>query len=186
MLYEIVKTGGKVQDFENAQFVVKAISDDHSRPGICLVHVERTRGGSRLVCTDGRRLHVAEIKMRIGEGNYESIVTRSSVILKGPVEDTDFPNWKRILPSKTIEKGTINFEKAGLGKNAGMSGSLSLIHSRVVAITGEIVNIRYLDDLQKTEWRLLSQDGHLKPLLFQRTQDGKDVMAIIMPMDAAA
>jgi hypothetical protein len=186
MIYEIVKKNDKDHDLENAQFVVKAISDDKSRPGICVVHVERTRSGSRLICTDGRRLHIAEITTRIGEGNYEPIVTRSSVILKGPVPETDFPNWKRIMPAKTIEKGTINLEKAALGKNTSMSGSLSIVYSQVVAKTGEVVNIRYLDDLQKKEWRILSQDGRLKPILFKRTVGDKELIAVIMPMDAAA
>ena len=186
MMYEIVKGNGKTHDFESAQFVLKALSEDRTRPSMCLVHAERTRSGSRLVCTDGRRLHVAEISIRIQEGNYEAVLTRTSIILKGPIPSPDFPNWRKIIPAKTIEKGTINLEKAALGKNAGLIGSLSLIHSQVVSKTGEVLNIQYLDDLQKKEWRLLSQEGKLKPILFQRTEDGKDIVAVIMPMSVAA
>lgn len=185
-MYEIVKGNGTTHDFESTLFVLKALSDDRTRPSMCMVHAERTRSGSRLVCTDGRRLHVAEISIRIHEGNYEPVITRTSIILKGPLSDPDFPNWRKIIPLKTIEKGIVNLEKAALGKNAGLIGSLSLIHSQVVAKTGEVVNIRYLDDLQKKEWRLLSQEGKLKPILFQRTEDGKDLIAVIMPMSNAA
>lgn len=185
-MYEIVKKHAKDHDFENTKFVLKAMSEDRTRPAMCAVHVERTRSGSRLVCTDGRRLHVAEVTIRIAEGNYEPILTKSAVILKGPISDPDFPNWRKIIPVKTIEKGTINLEKSALGKNTGMAGSLSLIHSQVVSKTGEIVNIRYLDDLQKKEWRVLSQEGKLKPILFQRSESGKDLVAVIMPMNAVA
>lgn len=184
-MYEIVKTHAKDHDFENAQFVIKAMSEDRTRPSMCVVHVERTRSGSRMICTDGKRLHVAEITIRIADGNYEPILTRSTVILKGPASDPDFPNWRKIIPVKTIEKGTINLDKSALGKNAGMAGILSLIHSQVVSKTGEVVNIRYLDDLQKKEWRMHSQEGKLKPILFQRSECGKDLVAVIMPMNAA-
>jgi hypothetical protein len=186
MIYEIVKKNDEDHDLENVQFVLKATSEDRTHPYTGMVHVERTRSGSRLVCTDGRRLHVAEIAARIGEGEYLPVVTRTSVILKGPHFDGKFPNWRRIMPVKTIEKGTINLEKTALGKNTGLSGSLSIVYSQVVAKTGEVVNIRYLDDLPKKEWKLMSQAGRLKPILFQRSEAGKELFAVIMPMDAAA
>jgi hypothetical protein len=185
-MFEITKKSVKDIDLEIALFVVKARIEDKTKPEMRVVHVERTRSGSRLVCTDGRRLHIAEISMRIDEGEYEPVITKSSIILRGPLTDHTFPNWRRIMPPKSIDKGTVNLDKASLGKNTGMSGSLSLVYSQILEKTGEVMNIRYLDDLQKKEWTVLTQKEKLRPIVFQRNEGGKEIVAVIMPINAAA
>ena len=53
------------EDFERMSFVVKARAKASDRPFKTVLHVEQTRTGSRLVATDGLRLHVAEISKKM-------------------------------------------------------------------------------------------------------------------------
>jgi hypothetical protein len=63
---------------------------------------------------------------------------------------------------------------------------MSIAFSQVIEKTGEVVNLRYLEDLPKKEWSVLSQKGKHCAIVFKRENQGKEDMAVIMPMDAAA
>jgi hypothetical protein len=185
-MYEIIKRSADDADFEKALFVIRAISDDETRPFLCVLHVEGTRSGTRLVATDGHRLHVSEIEAKIPSGDYKTEVTKSSVILRGPVTDVNYPNWRRVVPMAANVKGKINFEKTGIGHNFGQCAGMSIAFSQVIEKTGEVVNLRYLEDLPKKEWSVLSQEGKHCAIMFKRENQGKEDMAVIMPMDTAA
>jgi hypothetical protein len=185
-MFEITKKDGEGEDYRKAVFVLKAISDDSTRPFMCVLHVEVTRSGSRLVCTDGRRLHVAEISQKIPSGEYSCEITKQTVFLKGPVPDIVFPNWRKVVPAKALEKGSIDFSKSGLGQKTAQCAQMSIAFHLILAKTGEVVNLKYLDDLGKEEWNVYSQEEKHKAILLKHDTDGKESLAVIMPMDFAA
>jgi hypothetical protein len=45
-MYEIKNEIGSALDYENALFVLKSMSDDESRPFMCVVHVEEAEEGA--------------------------------------------------------------------------------------------------------------------------------------------
>lgn len=153
---------------------------------MCVVHVEESEGGSRLVCTDGKRLHYADITMEIPEGDYTPVITRDSIFLKGPIQIGSFPNWKRVIPEDGQDRGLVNLEKTSLGRNTSQNAGFSLMFSQIIEKTGEVVNIRYLEDLPKREWKVLSTEEKNRPIMFKRTVSGKEIVAVIMPMIRAA
>lgn len=185
-MYEIKNLGAEKDDYESLLFVLKAKSSDETRPFMCVLHVERTKSGSRLVATDGRRLHVAEIGTKLESGEYDVIIAKNSVILKENSAGLQFPNWKRVVPEKTIDKGTINLEKSGLGKNDSKAAEMSIAFGKFLEKTGEIVNLRYLEDLPKAEWSLLCQSEKRRAVMLKRGDRGKESYAVIMPLDVAA
>ncbi len=185
-MYEIKNEAGTVLDYENALFVLKSMSDDESRPFMCVIHVEEAEQGSRLVCTDGRRLHYADISIKIPAGDYKPVTTKNEIILKGPIDAGSFPNWKRVVPEDGLDRGSFNLEKTSTGKNLSLNAGFSLAFAQLIEKTGEVVNLRYLDDLPKKEWQLFSLEAKNRPLVFKRAVDGKETVAVIMPMSTAA
>jgi len=185
-MYEIAKESGKGEDYRTVLFVLKAMSDDTTRPYMCVLHVEAMRSGSRLVCTDGRRLHVAEIDLKIPSGEYTVEVTKQTVYLRESTLGLAFPNWRKVVPEKAKEKGSIDFSGSGLGQKQNQCAQMSIVFHDLLAKTGEVVNLKYLDDLGKDEWRLYSQEEKHKALMFKREEAGKESFAVIMPMDLAA
>jgi len=185
-MYEIAKAFGSGADYRASLFVLKAISDDETRPYLCVLHVEATRSGSRLVCTDGRRLHVAEIESKIPSGDYTAEATKQAVYLQESKAGLIFPNWRKVVPAKAQEKGSIDFSNSGLGQKQNQCAQMSIVFHELMAKTGEVVNLKYLDDLGKEEWRLYSQEEKHKALLFKREEAGKESIAVIMPLEIAA
>lgn len=185
-MIEITNTQGNGLDYENTLFVLKSISTDETRPFMCVVHAEVTETGSRLVCTDGRRLHYAEIAQKIPAGEYKPLVTKTAIFLKGPVDEGSFPNWQRVIPENGKDRGMINLEKTSIGRNLSQNAGFSLAFSQIIEKTGEVVNIRYLEDLPKREWKVLSTEEKNRPLVFKRLVSGREIVAVIMPMIGAA
>jgi hypothetical protein len=183
-MYEIKRENGI--DYENALFVIKSMSDDESRPFMCVVHVEDAEQGSRLICTDGRRLHYADISSKIPEGDYKPVTTKHEIILKGPIDEGTFPNWKRVVPENGLDRGLFNLERTSIGRNVSLNAGFSLAYAQLIERTGEVVNLRYLDDLPKKEWQIYSLEKKNRPLVFKRSVDGKETVAVIMPMSTAA
>jgi hypothetical protein len=109
-MFEIKRTAFNADEFERMLFVCKARSNKSRDPFASVVHVEWTRTGSRLVATDGRRLHITEVKSRIPRGDYKPVITKESVAFGGPVEGIVFPNWKNIISEAVVHKGTLNIE----------------------------------------------------------------------------
>jgi hypothetical protein len=184
-MYEITRKNNRDAEFERLLFVLKAVSDDTTRPSLCVVHAERSPEGMLLVGTDGRRLHVAAFDYPINEGDYVPVVTKTSVILKSPITSVVFPDWKRVVPGRTTPLGAVNLNGAALRGGSGC-GQLSLSLARIIEKTGRIINLHYLDDLLKSDWELHGQKGSEKAIVFRKPSGGKETYAVIMPMSPAA
>jgi hypothetical protein len=173
------------EEFERTVFVIRACSRDPSRAHLTVLHVEQTRTGSRLVGTDGMRLHVAEIAMKIPSGDYKPVLTKDTVSLGEPVTGIMFPNWKRVIPENTRKRGVINMEDSGWGKDRNQSERLSLAFSAFLRQTGELVNLRFLEDLTKKKWSVYCQDEQGKAIFLKEEGAGPDACAVIMPLAQA-
>lgn len=88
-------------------FVCKGVSDDNTRYFMDHVYCE----DNKLIATDGRRLHILELKENPFEFQDKTFyrvlkATKSVVWLVEAFEEMQFGNWKRVMPEgeyKTIE-----------------------------------------------------------------------------------
>jgi len=179
------------KDFELMYFVIKAILKTAGVPFKTVLHVERSRTGSRLVACDGLRLHFAEISMKIKSGNYKPHVTKDTIILSDRIEGINFPAWAKAIPENAEKRGMINLKESGLGKKRKETERLSIAFHTLTKETGEPVNIRFLEDLTKKEWAIYRQKGRRAIILRQEKgrigeSGNKGPIAVIMPIVEAA
>jgi hypothetical protein len=172
-------------DFERIAFVVKACSED--KPGLNVLYVEQAETGSRLVASDGVRLHVAEISQKIKGGSYKAAVTDEAVVLAVSSNNNfRFPDWNDVVPSKITKRGFIDLHKAGFGNDRESTEKLTLAFNSFARQTGETVNLRYLEDLTKKLWVVYSQDEKGKAVVLRENGVEYSVFAVMMPMPQAA
>ncbi|GHU26880.1 hypothetical protein FACS1894172_02890 [Spirochaetia bacterium] len=183
-----IKRINNQDEFERILFVCKARSNEKGHPLLAVVHVERMRSGSRLIATDGKRLHVTEISKRITSGDYQPTVTKDAITFDKPIADINFPNWLRVIPeqTETVTKGTIDLTGTGIGKNPKLTAKLSVEFGSFVRKTGTVVNLRFIEDLTKTEWVIFTQKEKNKALVLKQKTDPDKTFAVIMPLNEAA
>jgi hypothetical protein len=174
------------EDFERALFVCKARSVNATRPFTAVVHVERMRTGTRLVAGGDLRLHAAEIKARIPRGDYKPAVTKDLIAFGEPVEGIIFPNWKNIIPEAAVNKGTLNLGNTGMGRNPKSAAGMSLAFNDFLRKSGEVINLRYLDDLPKKEWTVKIHRGRKTVIILEQKDAGKETYAVFVPLAEAA
>ena len=179
------------KDFELMCFVTKAILKTAEDPFKTVLHVERSRTGSRIVACDGLRLHFAEIAAKIKSGNYKPHVTKDTITLGEPVEGISFPSWAKAIPENAEKRGVINLKESGLGKKRKETEKLSIAFHTLTKETGETINVRFLEDLTKKEWAIYKQEGRRAIILRQKTGRAGETgnsgpVAIIMPINEAA
>jgi hypothetical protein len=173
-------------DFERLAFVLKAIAKDPNRPYCSIIHVEQTKSGSRLIASDGRRLHIADTSLKIKNGDYKPLVTKGAVILSIPEEPVQFPNWNAVIPKNVKQKRVIDLSDAGFGKDQKQTGNMAIALSAFFQKTGETVNLRYLEDLSKKEWAVYCQKEKGKALVMREKGNEDSVFAVIMPIMSEA
>ncbi|AEF84825.1 hypothetical protein TREPR_0888 [Treponema primitia ZAS-2] len=169
-------------DFEKIAFVLKARSKDVNRAYLAVLHIEETQTGSRLIATDGKRLHVAEISRKIKGGDYKPALTKDSVSFGNPVEDITFPNWARVIPGNTRKRGSIDLTDTGMGKGRDQTERLSRVFHSFVKQTGELVNMRHLEDLSKKKWSVYCQNEKGGAIVLKEDGAAGSVFAVIMPL----
>jgi hypothetical protein len=185
-MFEIKRDLSNQEDFERILFVLKARLNDKGHSFTSVLHVEMSRTGSRLVATDNKRMHLAEIATKIKSGDYKPVVTRDTVSFGEPVTGIDFPNWKHVIPDKTRKRGTIDLANTGIGKVRPLAEKMSKAFCAFMKRTGETVNIRYLEDLPKTEWTIFCQSEKQKAILLKQKDTEREVLAVLIPLDRAA
>jgi hypothetical protein len=169
-------------DFERMAFVIRACAKDVLPPYRCVLHVEQTKTGSRLVATDGRRMHVAEIGRKIKSGNYKPLMTKDAIGLGGLAGDVAFPNWTRVVPDNTVKRGIIDLEQSGFGKDPKQTEKLAIAVNAFMRQTGETVNLRYLEDLPKKRWIVHSQKEKGRAVILKESGAEKTNFAVLMPL----
>ena len=179
------------KDFELMGFVIKAMLKTADVPYKTVLHVERSRTGSRLVASDGLRLHFAEISAKIKSGNYRPHVAKDTIALGEPLEGISFPIWAKEIPEKAEKRGLINLKESGLGRKRKEAEKLSIAFHTLTRETGETVNVRFLEDLIKREWTIYKQEGRRAIILRQKPgkpgdHGNRGPVAVIMPIAGAA
>jgi hypothetical protein len=169
-------------DYEKAVFVAKAVSKDENRNYLRVIHIEELENGSRLVATDGVRLHTAEIAAKIKGGDYKPLVNKDMVGFAGLDDEVTFPNWMRVIPEKPPMLGTISLENAGIGKDIAQTEQMSNALTAIIKQTGKSVNLRFLEDLPKRQWRVYSESGESRPLMLKENGHEESVYAVMMPL----
>jgi hypothetical protein len=165
------------EEFEKIIFVLKACDKNSGRAFTNVLHIERLKNGSRLVATDGKRMHVSEIRAKVKPGDYKPVVVKGLVKLGMPVPDAGFPDWERAVPTDTVYRGCISFANAVVNENSGAYAAFS-------KMGGEKVNPSYLSDLTKKAWLVYRQNEKRKALLLKEYGDEKKTYAVIMPLSA--
>jgi hypothetical protein len=191
-MFEFRRTADNADEFERVQFVCKARSNGKEsayRVGSSFteyVHVEWTRTGSRLVASDGRRLHVTEVKERIPRGDYKPEVSKDRINFGDPIPGIQFPNWKTVVPEPVIEKGTLSLERAGVSKNLKLAEGMSIAFNDFVQKTGVVVNMRFLDDLPKRDWKVKVHKDRKSVVMLEQRNAPKPTYAVFAPLKEAA
>jgi hypothetical protein len=173
------------KEFERIVFVLKACSKDHKQNYLTVLHVEQTKTGSRLIASDGRRLHYAEIEAKIKTGDYKPVVIKDCVSLGEPVTGIMFPNWIRAVPENTRKCGVIDLADTGMGKDRNQTQKLSWAFNSFVHQTGELINLRDLEDLMKKRWILHRQSEKHRAVVLREEGAERAVFAVIVPLPAA-
>ncbi|GHT71389.1 hypothetical protein FACS1894110_24370 [Spirochaetia bacterium] len=169
-------------ELARAKFVCKAIDRSDKRPFTQVLHVEQNAGGSILVATDGKRLHVAHIKTRIPEGDYKPLIAGDAVKLCNPVDCVDYPDWQRVVPETAKKKGTIGLDMVG-GKNAGRGRMVIGEACRdIKGMTGAKLDPEFVAGLSGHSWDVYAPSAPEKPLLLFETGSDKETYAVIMPI----
>jgi hypothetical protein len=172
-------------DFEQMSFVLKACAKASKKPFTTVLHVEETRTGSRLVATDGLRLHVAEISKKVKSGDYKFKATKDFIILGKPLKGIKFPEWEKAIPKNATKSGIVSLEKTGRGNPVEKAAELSLIANSMSGKTGLVVNMRYIAELPKTTWTVYKEPGFGKVVVRQQGNENRS-FAVFVPIGKAA
>jgi hypothetical protein len=154
-----------------------------------LLHVEETESGEcRIIVTDGKRLHIAELTLTLPEGNYEVNFDRhvASVMLKGPIPgNTEYPNYHKIMFTDEEEIAVVELYDTSMGRNVLKALKMSRQYAYIIRNIEKIINIRYLNDLMKCSWTVyVDKEKKNEALLFKTIDtDDKELMALIMPAE---
>jgi hypothetical protein len=165
------------EEYEKILFTLRACDRNNGRAFTNVLHVEHAKNGSRLIATDGKRMHVTEIGTRIKPGDYKPVVTKEKIKLKMPVPNVSFPNWERVVPANVVRRGCINLENAAISENGRVNSSFT-------RMTGEEINPSFLSDLTRKPWVVYCQNEKRKALLLKEYRDEGKTYAVIMPLSA--
>ncbi len=91
MIIEIVERG-KMLDC--LQFVCRAVALESSRYALKMILVDE----NCFVATDGRRMHIANIKHEYEQGLYRIVQNDKIVVLLKEQDPGRFPEWRNIIP----------------------------------------------------------------------------------------
>ena len=164
------------EELGKIRFVLRACDKHRGREFTNVLHIENTKDGSRLVATDGKRLHVTEIKTRIKPGDYKPVVRKDAIILGKPVLNVNFPNWERVVPVNTVKRGYFNL-KMTVVHDIEWAGKM------FTEVSKEKINPKYLADLLKKSWVVYCQNEKQKALVLKE-QNTPETYAVIMPLAA--
>lgn len=170
------------RDYALVVFVNKAVSKKAGRKIFTCVHVEQTRNGSRLVASDGKRMHAARISKRIKSGNYRVYITKDCAAFGKPLEDIRFPDWKTAVPEIKVRKGVIDLTESAWGRDQGKCENLTSALNHFTRLAGISVNMRYLDELTKTRWEVYPPAETGRPVLLRDEKTPEDVYAVLVPI----
>ena len=165
------------EEYEKILFVLRACDRNSGKEFTNVLHVESVKSGSRLIATDGKRMHIIKIDTRLRPGNYKPIITKGKIILGMPVSNVSFPNWQRVVPTNVTRRGCINIDNTAVYE-------YSRIYKSFTEMSGEKINPKYLSDLTKKPWVVYCQSEKRKAILLKEYGTKRETYAVIMPLSA--
>jgi hypothetical protein len=173
-------------DYQRIYFVSRATDKDEvTRPFCTIIHVEPSESyGCRIIATEGKRLHLAELEYELPPGDYEFRTDSQEAVLKGPIGyEIQYPNYQGIIFKNQKYLYNLDFGNTGLGKNASKNLEMTRHIGRLVRRSNILINLRYLDDLVKLEWSVyVDADKESRAVIF-KTKTPKELFAVLMPFD---
>ena len=169
-------------NYEKIVFCMKAMGNVASSLFTRYMHIENTRTGSRIVCTDGKRLHVANISVRIPAGNYQPELKDNCITFRNPA-DIIFPAWKNVIPEETVFKGTVSLDGLTAGTKSERDEKFSAVYCSFLANAGFSVNMGFLKDLPSAKWNIFAQSGRKKLVKLENATD-RNQFAVFVPLSA--
>lgn len=119
-------------DFDSLLWVLKAAGKDPARPNLTGIFID----DHKAVCTDGHRLHVAELDTAPESGLYLiRQATKKQILLEKA--EMEFPQYEKIFPTAEAEITLVNFYD---------NNSFSFFVEDVLK-TGVSVNVDFLRDI---------------------------------------
>ncbi|MCR5622917.1 MAG: hypothetical protein K6G18_13845 [Treponema sp.] len=170
------------RDYERVLFCMKAMGRTAAATFVRYMHVENARKGSRIVCTDGKRLHVANLSIRIPAGNYQPKATGSGICFGQPVE-TAFPAWRNVVPEDAAFKGTMELGWPETGTRSEREEKFSRMYCALQSDSGVSVNMGFLKDLPSAKWKVFARGGQKKLLMLENSEE-KEQFAVFVPLAA--
>jgi hypothetical protein len=76
----------------------------------------------------------------------------------------------------------IDLADSGWGKNRSQTEKLSAAFNAFMRQTGELVNLRYLEDLAKKKWSLHCRHERNRAVMLKAEDVKLDMFAVIMPL----
>ena len=166
-----------LKEYEKIKFILRACGKNTNTVFSNVLHIEQTKNGSRLIATDGKRMHVTEIGTKIKPGNYKPVIHNGTIKLGEPVSYINFPNWQNVVPTNVVRRGCITINKTARYKN-------SRIYNSFTKMSGEKINPDFLADLLEKPWVVYTQNEKQKALLLKELNAEKETYAVIMPLSA--
>ena len=155
----------------NLLWALKAKSNDSSRYVMNNIFVD----GDDIVCTDGRRLHIWKGGRLISplkeEGMYQ-VIKGGNYFIFNPVDDGDFPNYKKIIPAKKDRQ-----HKYDIVLNSGSASAAVGFLSHFYYKGKKSLNYQFMKDLEGFSWIVSSSENDVG-LCFEND----DLLAIVMPL----
>lgn len=170
------------RNYERVMFCMRAMGGAGDPLFTRYMHVENARTGSRIVCTDGKRLHVASISVRIPAGNYRP-EARDGYVRFGKPEDVVFPAWRNVVPEDAAFKGTVSLDGLGTGTRAERDEKFSAAYCSFLSSAGSGVSMGFLRDLPCAEWRIFAQAGRRRLVKVENAAD-RNQFAVFVPLAA--
>lgn len=171
------------KDYERIMFCIKALGGESDPDFTHYLHVENGRNGSRLVATDGKRLHVSNLSIRLPAGNYQPVVKDYSICL-GSSKEVAFPAWKNVVPDDADYKGMLELEGMNSGSKVERDEKFTNIYCSFIFDTGFNVNLGYIKDLPANKWKIFTKKGRSNLVLLQNMQDEQNQYAVFVPVSA--
>ena len=171
------------KDYERIMFCLKALGNDSDPAFTHYLHVENGRTGSRLIATDGKRLHFANLSIKIPAGNYQPVIKDYSIYF-GTSKDIAFPAWKNVVPKDADYKGLLQLEGINSGSKVERDERFTNVYCSFLFDTGFNVNVGYIKDLPIANWKIFTKKGRNNLVLLKNLKDEQNQFAVFVPVSA--
>ncbi|MGL4985711.1 MAG: hypothetical protein ACRC5H_01060 [Treponemataceae bacterium] len=173
------------KDYEKLLFCIKALGKTDDPLFTRYLHIENSRVGSRVITTDGKRLHLCKTHMKLPQGNFIPILNNYTITLDSSV-DIPFPSWKNIIPENPDYKGVLNLEELGADASMSKDEKFTSVYCHLLSTTGFNINIKYVKDLPKINWNVFTKKGKNNLIILKNKKDEECQQVIFVPVRASA